>query len=229
MSMAKDFLAFLGLVFLTILIVIGVGLIAYLFDVFQLAPLPNDLTAWFRPETKVYIEATPVDVFKAIDPHDQPVLATLTPSRSISPTPGLTTSPISPLEPAIYQETIAERLKRFVTALENWRNLNNKLVKDRDLANDAAWIEEMKICLEVVVITGKGLADVGPPPGEYAAIDAWFNQIPPETEGLKYAYLAALNTGDPKSFLLASDHFARIKEILAGSVQDMIALGWYVE
>lgn len=227
--MAKDFLAFLGLAFLTILIVIGVGLIAYLFDVFQLATLPNDLTAWLRPETEIYIEETPVETHKVIENYDPLALATIPPPQNNTAVPSLSPSFIPPLEPAIYQEIVAERLKRFVTALENWRDLNNKLVNDMDLAKDAAWINEMKICLEVVVITGKGLADVGPPPGEYTTIDAWFSQIPPETEGLKDAYLDALDTGNPKSFLRAGDHFARIKETLAGAVQDMIAQGWQVK
>ena len=227
--MAKNFLAFLGLVFLTILIVVGVALIAYLFNIFQIISLPSDLLVWIKPETKLFVEATPFDKVDWIIPTRSDSPSTPTPFPTDTPVPELALESISPLEPGIYKAQTGERLKRFVSALENWRDLNNELVKESNLARDAAWRDEMEISLEVVILTGMGLAEVGPPPAEFVDIDAWLNQIPAETEGLKNSYIEALETGNRQSFLVAGDHFARIKEILAGTVQEMITRGWPIE
>jgi len=228
--MARDFLAFLGLVFLTILILVAIGLIVYLFDTFEIIDVSNGVFAWLKSVGNLLRSETPPvesdDLVEKLNPTGTPALPTsITNAPALSPSP----SQINPLEPAVYRALVAERLKNFVSALESWRNLNNELVKDRRLANDPAWLDKMRISLEVVVITGNALEEVGPPPDDYTAIDSWFNSIPAEADGLKQSYLGALTNGDEELFLIAGDHFVRIKEALRMAVQEMIAQGWQIE
>jgi hypothetical protein len=227
--MAKDFLAFLGLVFLTLLILAGVALIGYLYHTYEFITLPDELLAWIGPVAVSPAERPPAEKVEWVNPLDALPTATLPPLKTNTPVPSLTPSPIPALDPAVYRSEVTSRLKQFVVALEEWRDLNNELVNESRLASDPAWLEEMTISLEVVVMTGSGLAGIGPPPEEYAGVAAWLERLPPEVAGLKRSYLEALSTGETEAYLVAGDHFARIKEALAGAVEQMLALGWSIE
>jgi len=227
--MVKDFLAFLGLVFLTLLILIGVTITAHLYTTFDLITLPDEFTAWFEHPPDSSAELPHLTTVEWSNPLESVHTATLPSFSTNIPVPTLTPSPVPPLPATMYRDQVIDRMKQFVTAMENWRNLNNELVNDNNLAKDSEWLEEMKISLQVIEITGTELADVGPAPPEYGDIDKLLDQIPAEVNGLHHSYLHALQTGNIQSYINAGNHFNRIKEMLAGAVNEMLALGWLVE
>jgi hypothetical protein len=133
------------------------------------------------------------------------------------------------LDPGVYRAEVMIQARSFGSALEAFLEANEKLAGDNALLDDPDWQNEMRAIVEQVKASGLGLAGVGPPPGEYQAIDDWLERVGPEAEGLRDNYLQALDTRDPQFFAAASDNFARIKEYLYQALEEMARAGWPME
>lgn len=236
--MAKNILAFFGMLFLTMLIVGGVSIMAYLYDSFGLVSLPSvelpnlslPTQERQRPTIAVYVEdqsqpvwTNPLEVL----PED---LATSVPFYTNTPwpteTPVPTATPVPPLDPLVYRTQTAIHLKEFAAALEGWLQLNQRAGADNALFNDQAWRDEMDRSLETISATAYALAGVGPEPAEYSGIAALLDYAASESDGLVWNYRQALQTSDPASFRASGEHFNRLKQYLAQAAQEMLANGW---
>jgi hypothetical protein len=226
--MAKDILAFLGMIFLILLIIMGVASLVFFYDRIGIIEIPDRVTQFistFTPDRTV----TVIDIGVGKAEWSNPLDAI--PTSTLTPVPVYTATPVPPLTPKVYETEVMVRLKIFVSALERWLMVNEALTKDNALISDSAWQAEMALALDSVSETGRALADVGPPPPEYEEIDQWLDRVEIEAEGLRARYSQALETQvDPatsgKHFTAASEHFARIKEYLFQAVEGMISAGW---
>jgi hypothetical protein len=150
---------------------------------------------------------------------------TATPTPSPTPTP----TPVPPLDPGVYRAEVLLRSRRFGTALDAFRDGNDRLGQNGSLLGDLTWLNEMTAVLDEVRAAGIALAEVGPPPGEYALIDALLDQVAVEAATLRNNYLQGLASGDSGYFAAASGNFDRIRQYMAQAVGEMAKAGWPLE
>ena len=240
--MAKNILAFFGLMFLTILVVGGVGLMGYIYDTVGIVELPEQVGILSDkvitiPE-RLRANGTPsIQVFDGMseprweNPLDLLPVATATPFITNTPRaiPTATATPVPPMEPGMYRADTIDRLRVFANAMERWLDLNKKMGGDMAVKNDPQWQAEMRALLDEIVYTGYVLAEVGPPPAEYGVIDQWMGRIPQQAETLRGSYLRALETDDPAAFRAAGEGFNEIRSTLTNAAAEMVNLGWVLE
>jgi hypothetical protein len=227
--MAKDILAFFGMIFLIILIVVGVSALAIFYDRIGIISLPQgmkELVDAYTPSSGT-VTVREIGVGKA--EWSNPLDAIPTATMTMTPVP--TATQVPPLAPEVYQTDVLLYMKSFVSALERWLDLNEALTRDNSLLSDAGWQTGMRLALENVSETSRALASVGPAPEEYKRIDQWLDRVDQEAQGMRASYLMAIeNQADletsTKQFTAASSHFVRIKEYLFQAVDGMIAAGW---
>jgi hypothetical protein len=162
---------------------------------------------------------------EVVNPLDPQILSTLFPT----PVPTMTPTPVPPLDPLVYRTEVMIRAKNFGSALEAFLNANERLSENNALLDDPTWRTEMGAILDQLGSTGKGLAEVGPPPDEYQAIDALLKRVGTEAEGLRSNYSQALETGDTRFFTAAGENFNHIKEYLYAALEEMARAGWPAE
>lgn len=144
----------------------------------------------------------------------------------IPPTETPTPTPVPPLDPVVYRTETMIRARSFGDALEAFVQANEELGQDNLLLENAEWRSRMLTILEQVSFSGQALAEVGPPPAEYEAIDAWFNRVGPEAQSLEENYRQALDTRDAGYFTAAGDNFTRIREYLYQALEEVGRAGW---
>lgn len=226
--MAKDILAFFGLLFLTLLVVIAVAVIGYYYDALGLVDLPEVV-----PTTMAGVLGTREITLVAIgigEPEWSNPLDAL-PSATWEPTaiPQPTATPVRPLEPAEYRTEVILHLKDFVSALERWLDTNKRLGQDNSLLDDPAWRSEMTALLIEIGDSGRAMAEVGPAPSEYEGIARLLQRVRESSDAMQANYGRALDTRSPDDFLKAADDFERIKAYLTEVVAAMVAHGWSLE
>ncbi|NLG96842.1 MAG: hypothetical protein GX491_05735 [Chloroflexi bacterium] len=244
--MAKNILAFFGLVFLTLVIVAGVYLVGYFYDSVGLINLPDEVTGQldrFVSTPEVTIRASDSGSPQWVNPLEDPMRASPTPWPTFTvpfesavtttplptPTTAPTATPVPPLDPRVYQTDTIIGVKRFASALEAWLDVNEKLADNRELLNDAQWRGEIAASLAEVSAAGQSLAAIGPPPEEYRGLDTLFDRLAEESYTLEANYHRALETADPDDFATVGETFYAIREYLTQAVNEMITMGWSLE
>ncbi len=232
--MAKNTLAFLGMVFLVLLIGGSVLLIGNIYDSIGLVSLPEGLTRapqeFLDSLTSKDVKVTTQGIGKVEWTNPLALLPKATPTFIPTPTkiPTPTATPVPPLSQEEYRGRVMAALKTFASSIERWLNSNDKLTTDTSLMNDAAWREEALASLDQVAISAQALADVGPNPAEYASIDALLNQVNAEAVRLKQDYQTGLENQDSQSLAASGDDFTQLKDTLTQAVTQMVAAGWSV-
>jgi hypothetical protein len=222
----RDCLAFFGLIFLVLLLGFAVLLLFVSVDF-------NDLSS-----PRVLVNGTPLSAedLQAVETlvsegvrieQENPLESQPLPTEL--PTPVPTFTPVPPLDPAFYRTEVMIRAENFAEPLDAFLEANEALAQDETLLEDPEWREAMRAHVEAVGSTGQALAEVGPPPAEYEAIDAWLNRSGAEAEGLRDNYLRALETGEAEDFSAASENFTRIREYLLQALDEMARAGWPLE
>jgi hypothetical protein len=226
--MAKDILAFFGMLFLVLLIILGVATLTFFYDRIGIISLPEGI---INIADNVPLSGTITVREVGIGKADWSNPLEAIPTATWTPAPTLTATPIPPLDPIVYEKETILRLKSFVSALERWLAANESITENSELLYDSDWLKEMQLSLEMIGDTGRAMADIGPPPPEYANIDQWIDRVAGEAEGLQTNYeraleLHAAGNDSAKSFTAASDNFVRIKEYLFQAVEGMLTAGW---
>lgn len=245
--MVKNILAFFGLLFLCLVILVGVGSLGLFYDSVDLLAIPKQILAQVWPEDWALVsDAVTVSAVDGIgqpqeaafpagvmmeaewsNPLDLLPAASPTPMPTATPLP--TATPIPPLDPLVYRTETLIRLKEFVRALEGWLAVNDRAALEPGLVEDAGWQGEMTSALRAVVEKSHALAAVGPAPSEYSALDALFDSILHESEQMQWNIEQGLANRDPALWTAAGEGFARIKEYLAQAAGAMLEAGWSLE
>lgn len=222
----KNCLAFFGFLSLLLVLALGVVLLFVSIDLSGLAaerllingtPVsPGDLEAL---ETLV---SGGVEIERSNPSEEQPFPTSI-------PTAVPTPTAVPRLEPEVYRSEVMIQARSFASALEAFLDTNDELGENVDILEDPAWREQARAAVEQVATSGRYLAEIGPPPTEYEAIDAWLNRVGPEAEGLRDNYLQGLETGGREYFAAASENLARIREYLYRALEEMARAGWPVE
>lgn len=224
--MAKNILAFFGLLFLTLIIVAGILVVGVFYDHLGFVTLPKGLIETpmsLLTPGPVSVQVQGVGKAEWSNPLDALPIAT----QIATPEP--TVTPVPPMAPEAYRAQVISRMRSFADAMNRWLEANNQLAKNNDLMQDAAWTANMQVVLDDVATSGAALADIGPAPADYQAIDEWLKKIRPEADGLKEKYQQALATHDTQAFVDASGHFNAIKDDLTQAVNEMIKAGWTLQ
>ena len=252
--MTKNCLASLGLIFLILLAALGATLALAFFDITGTGPslsLPESLpeisvngTPVISPggasglgplQTVVSSPSLAGPRFELLNPLEG---RTSNLSDASTPPPALPTAaptPLPLLDPLVYRTEIELRLRHFGAALEAFMSGNDELAKDSSLISNEEWRSKMAVALDDVAASGKALGEVGPPPVEYEAINAWLQRVGPQSESLRDHYRQALEGGGAESggpaasFTAAGDDFARIKAYLFAALDEMSKAGWPIE
>jgi len=224
----KNFLVLLGLLFLALLLVLGIYVVgAWLDGGRVVAPPPVQLietpARLLTPGTPHFV-VTHSGTAQWINPLDN-LPTDPPPTRTPLPSP----TPAPTVQPEVYRRTVMERLKRFASALQRWLDANKQVSQDSTLLQDAAWRNAAELTLDEINASALALAESGQAPFEYAAVAERLNKIRDEAQGLSENYLKALESGDSRYFLAASERFDRIKEHLTRLVEEMAAAGWPLE
>lgn len=240
--MVKNILAFFGLVFLTGVILVGVGVLGFFYDTVGLVSIPKAVLQEAVAFASTFDIADDTVLPRAVtltvqdgsmhsaewrNPLEMLPEASPTPLPTVTPLP--TATPIPPLDPLVYRADTLVQLKGFVAALEGWLAVNDRAAADAALLDDPAWQDEMRSSLAVVVERSQALAEVGPPPAEYAGMDALFDRIQDEAENMDWFVQQGLANRDPRALSGAGESFECIKGYLTQAVNEMIAAGWSLE
>jgi hypothetical protein len=227
--MAKNILAFFGLVFLTLLILGGVVILAGLYDSLGMVPIPaqvKDLAAKVMATSPAKVFVQPGSQPEWSNPLEALPIVTLT-AEPVEPT--AIDTPIPPLEPEVYRTETILQLKRLVAALERWLEANSRLAQDNRLVKDPAWSGEMETILQEIEQSGSNLGNVGPAPQEYQTIDSLLDSVSSEAQELSVSYRDAVAAAAPTGFTDAGMHFTRLKGYLESAVEEMVKQGWSME
>lgn len=230
--MAKNILAFLGMIFLILLVGGSILLIGNIYQAIGLVRLPEGLAeapqafidALTADEVQITGSAGKVEWRNPLEPLPE---ASPTFFPTLAPTSAPT--PVPPLTQAEYRGRAMAALKAFVAAVERWLDTNERLTLDMSLMQDTAWREETRMSLDQIAFTAQALSAVGPPPSEYSEIDVRLDQVAFEALGLQQNYRSGLETGEMQSLIAAGENFIRIKEVLTQAVELMVAAGWSIE
>mgnify|MGYP001297437410 CR=1 FL=1 len=82
------------------------------------------------------------------------------------------------------EETMSA-LRQFAADLELWMDANNRFAQDGSLLQQVAWRTQVQQALDQSAASAWTLAQVGPAPNEYAAIDSMLELIYSETQTLR--------------------------------------------
>lgn len=224
--MAKNILAFFGLVFLTLVIVVAVWVVGVTYDRMGFVSLPRAVIetpmSWLTPAPPA-IQVQGVGKAEWSNPLDALPIA----SETVAPQP--TSTPVPPMDPAEYRSAVLAHMHTFADAVQRWLEANNALAKNNALLKDPAWTGNMQAILEDVDTSGRALSGVGPAPEKYQAIAGWLEKIGPEADAMQAKYQAAMASSDPQAFADASSHFTAIKDELTQAVNAMIKAGWTLQ
>lgn len=243
--MAKDILAFFGLIFLTLLILVGVGLMGIFYDDLGIVQVPerirNEVTRWTEPGEVVVKEfnlgeaewSNPLEGITSLPDLDFTMDAEV-PAFDPTAVPVPTATPVQPLKPGVYRVEAVVRLKEFVAAVETWLVVNKEVSDDGALVNDPNWQARAQAAVDNVLLTARVLDDIGPAPAGYEGVDDWLFRVHQEAQVMHSQYSQALanqagGTSGSEQFRAAGESFTRMKEYLSGAVQEMLALGWSLE
>jgi hypothetical protein len=224
--MAKNILAFFGLVFLTLFILAGVVILAGMYDSLGMVPIPAEI----KDIAATFMAPAPTKV--VVQPGGQPVWSNpldALPIVTVTAEPTATVTPIPPLAPEVYRTETVLQLKRLVAALERWLEANSRLAQDNNLVKDPAWTGEMEGILQEIEQSESALGDVGPAPQEYQTIDTLLDSVSSEAQQLVASYRDAVATASPTGFTDAGMHFTRLKDYLTSAVKEMVKQGWSME
>lgn len=235
--MAKDILAFFGLLFLTLLIVIGVGMVGYFYDDLGILSVSErireEVDRW-TGTGEVVVRDFDIGEIEWSNPLDDlPGLPDLSAAAEV---PALvpTATPVPPLKPGVYRVEAVLRLKEFVATIEHWLAVNKEVASDATLVDDPGWQNKAQKAIDETLLTARVLDEIGPPPAGYETVDEWLARVYQETQILHGAYSRGLaqqarGTSGSEHFRSAGESFTRVKEYLAGAVEEMLALGWSLE
>lgn len=225
---------FLGLLVFIILALAGVGLVLVFFDLSGAHPRPVliDRLPSQGPDfsaVKTLISGGGIHIEYSNPPlPDEVETPDLLPTTSTPPAlPTVTVGP--PLDPVIYRTEVTLRAKTFAAALDSFLDLNDELMHDGTLPQDAEWRTEMSTVLAEVVASAQALGQVGPPPPEYSLIQSWLERVAPQAGAMQYSYQKALETGQDQDFNAAGEYFEQIKGSLAQALAEMGRAGWPLE
>lgn len=224
--MAKNILAFFGLLFLTLIIVIGVWVVGVTYDRMGFVSLPKAL---IETPLSLLTPAPPTIAVQGMGDATWTNPLDALPIASVTAAPAPTSTPLPPMDPAAYRSEVMARMRAFADAMKRWLDANNALAKNNALLKDANWTNNMQVILEDVDSSGRALANVGPAPEEYQAISGWLQKIGPEADEMKVKYQAGMANGDSQAFADASSHFTAIKDDLTQAVNEMIKAGWTLQ
>lgn len=233
--MAKDVLAFFGLVFLTLIVIAGVLGIGIFYDLLGFVSIPYDVlkTPISLPQSVTLEikdnESGEIHRLEWSNPLVMLPYATVTPMPTNTPIPTQPPTEIPRMQAPMYRSEVILDLKSFVNALEVWLDVNDRLAGDNSLKDDPTWRNDAKSALENMRSAAWSLSAVGPAPQEYEEIDALLYQVYLEADGLYKDYSQAVDSGDNNSFYAASEHFTRLKEFLSQAVKEMLNSGWTIE
>lgn len=237
-TMARDVLSCFGLVFLTLIILIGVGSVVFFYDQLGMAQIPKGVietpVSYFQSK-EIDIEDLGIGKVEWTNPLEALPTATATrwatPTQPATPTPlpAATATPWPTVDPSVYQTEAVIRLKQYVKALEDWLEANQDLSDNPEMRGDPQWRAKMEDQLDEVAAAGHALAVIGIPPAPYAVMDEWLVKVGDESALLRQNYRQALDSGDPAAFQAAGENFIRIKEYLTAAVDEMVAAGWSLE
>jgi hypothetical protein len=235
----KDFLAFLGLMFLTVVILLGVAVVGYLYGFLDLIPqqmmdTTSALVDRIRGPVEVRVSDAGVGEVTWSNPLEALPTATVwrlptLPAPTATPIPIPTQTAVPPMDPALYRTEVTLQLKQYVGALERWLEANRQVGADNALLRDQTWRSNMLAVLDEIAAGGRAMAAIGPPPVEYQGVHMLLVQIGQSSEQLRASYSRALESGAPLDFRQAGDEFTRIKAYLTEAVTAMVALGWTIE
>jgi hypothetical protein len=230
--MARDFLAFLGLLFLVLLIAIALSVVGYYYDALGLVDLPpvipTTLARVLGPRTAtvtVEVEAISIGTAEWRNPLADLPTATWSPTETPQPTP----TTVQPLSLAEYRTEVILNLKDLTGALEAWLDANRQLAKDNGLLDDAAWRADMQARLEQIRASAQAMADVGPAPEEYQGIARLLRRVGEAAEALSTDYGQAMDTRAAEDFRQAGADFEKLKAYLEEAVKAMLDADWVIE
>ncbi len=235
--MIKNFFAFIGFAVITVLIVASVSALGLFYDSLGLVTLPKQLPALSKlaelapgvGEVTVSVQdgsagkvtwTNPLDLLPAASPTLPP---TPTPYPTVAPTP------VPPMDPALYRAQTMASLRQLAADLELWMEANNRMAHDASLLQQPDWRAQVQQALDSSAASAWTLANIGPPPPEYSAIDGMLDMVYNEVEGLRANYNQGVATGSVASFEAAAQNFSRLSDALTQVAGMMAQSGWAVE
>ncbi len=227
--MAKNILAFFGLIFLTLVILAGVLGMGFYYDKIGLIQLPDAFHQTLSSLTDAGTVVVKVQDTTGIQHLQWSNPLEGLPTATQTPVPAPTETPIPPLDPEVYQSQVMSRLKTYASALQDWLKANDALAANNDLLNDPTWQAKMSAILENVRASGQQLADVGPAPTQYQGLDGWLKKAGNDAENLQQNYQKAMQTHASQDFIAASQSFTQIKDALSQAAQEMVNAGWVLQ
>ena len=226
--MARDFLAFLGLLFLLLLIGAALLVVGYYYDALGLVKLPavvpTTLARVLGPR-EVRVEAINIGTAEWRNPLAALPTATWSPTE----TPQPTATVVQPLSPAEYRTEVLLNLRALTGALEGWLDANRQLGKDNTLLDDEAWRAGMQERLAEIRSSAQALAAVGPAPDEDVEIARLLGRVQAAADALSADYAQALESRKEDDFRRAGADFEKIKAYLEAAVKGMLDAGWVIE
>ena len=230
--MLKNFFAFIGFAVITLLVVVSVLALGLFYDQIGLVELPRELPslAELAPgEVRVQVQNPGVGKTTWTNPLDLLPLASATLPPTTTPIPTALPTPVPPLDPLIYRAQTMSALRQFAADLELWMDANNRFAQDGSLLQQVAWRTQVQQALDQSAASAWTLAQVGPAPNEYAAIDSMLELIYSETETLRANYVQGITYADASAFQAAGESFERLREYIRQAATAMGQAGWSVE
>lgn len=232
--MLKNAFALIGFAFTTILIVISVAAMGLFYDRIGLVTLPENLpilSQFFaeQGEVSVRVAGSEVDRVEWNNPLDLLPVASATLPPTQTPVPTVIPTPLPPLDPGIYRAQTMSALRQLAANLELWLDANNRLARDASLMQQPEWRAQAQQALDQASASAWTLAQVGPPPPEYAVIDSMLDQISAQVEALRGSYQQGIVSGDLSLLQAAGDTFLQLSDTLTQAAALMAQSGWSVE
>lgn len=235
--MIKNFFAFIGFAVITIFIVASVSALGLFYDSLGLVTLPKELPglsklAELAPRVgEVTVSAQDGSAGKVTWTNPLDLLPAASPTLPPTPTPYPTVvpTPVPPMEPALYRAQTMASLRQLAADLELWMEANNRMAHDASLLQQPDWRAQVQQALDSSAASAWTLANIGPPPPEYSAIDGMLDMIYNEVEGLRANYIQGATTGSAASFEAAGQSFGRLSDYLTQTAGMMAQSGWAVE
>ncbi len=231
--MLKNIFAFIGFAVITLIILVSVMGLGYFYDSIGLVNLPDGFPALsdLLPDDAVTVQPADPRPGKVAWTNPLTLLpsATATLPPTATPVPTVIPSPIPPLDPLLYRAHTMTALRELAANLELWMDANNRLSHDGSLLGQPDWRAQAQGALDRSAASAWSLAQVGPPPPEYAGIDALLDAIYAEVETLRGSYAQGIASGDPAVFRAAGESFERLRGLLTETAASMAQQGWAVE
>lgn len=233
-ELVKDFLAFVGMMFLTAFVVVAVGLLAVFYQNIGMVSLPEGVLPKdiqlpqlsLDPPAQSFQGEPTIFANPGIGHAEWSNPLDALPTATEVPTAIPTATPVPPLSPEVYQAQAIARMKDFAAAMQTWVDANDRLSRDSTLKDDMNWKAEMEVDLQNISATAQSLAAVGPAPAEYEDIYNGLQRVNNDAQALSQSYQAALDSGSSKDYIAAGEAFKRVKDNLTHAVEQMVTLGW---